>query len=579
MRRRLATIVGGVAGVYWTLAGYSLPAQTGPTPSVHAPLTPLAARQWECEAELALQADPVTYPYSIRPLMQQGVLELRGYVPSLAVKERAVSLVQSAVPVPVADRLKVFAQVAGPMTTRSADPLAQARARLSHAGLAPGATVTVDQAEDGLLVLRGQVATLEQKMALTKSLRGLPGCVAVRNEVTVTARESAPEKTVAFPPAPALPPLAGWQSVPQRVDSRPSTAAATEHTHQEGASAGSGTGHVIEAKASAKHEVNSLTQPVGEQVKSKGEAASFAQIRTAADKGASANAQSVRPPEARMPGIGGAATQSAQLAPIPEPPMPPSAPAQVRQATGEVAAQRGSNPGSVSLDRARDGGAVDKPSVTGTPARVEFEPDSVSVGRPASVTQQSAPVTQRSVTGPPRMVAGATAYVRPDGSQEGAKLPQSVSASASANRGPQSVSPMTSRWPGMRADREYPATPMSQMPASVGSATTGVSARPSVGAPATVTFDDEPSVRSGAVRDTKAVPVRPPAASYQNLELQVKVATGNAIRDVRVIFTGPEQVTIYGRVRAGMDRDWLQRQISRIPAFVNCQVRLELTED
>src|SRR6478735_2309974 len=61
------------------------------------------ARDCEIQVELALLADPLTFPYAIKTQFASAGLVLRGYVPNPTVKERAVTLARGIVPLEVVD--------------------------------------------------------------------------------------------------------------------------------------------------------------------------------------------------------------------------------------------------------------------------------------------------------------------------------------------------------------------------------------------------------------------------------------------------------------------------------------------
>src|SRR5262249_25179711 len=83
----------------------SASAQTASGP--RAPITEDPNRIREIRVELAWFGDPITFPCQLGACVQKGVLELRGYVPSTAIRERAVKLARQVCSLSVIDHLQV----------------------------------------------------------------------------------------------------------------------------------------------------------------------------------------------------------------------------------------------------------------------------------------------------------------------------------------------------------------------------------------------------------------------------------------------------------------------------------------
>src|SRR5713226_4480968 len=84
--------------------------QSAPPP---APIAEQGHRISEIRVELAWLGDPITFPCQLGASVQKGVVELRGYVPSTAVRERAVKLARQVCPLPVIDHLQIHPGAAG----------------------------------------------------------------------------------------------------------------------------------------------------------------------------------------------------------------------------------------------------------------------------------------------------------------------------------------------------------------------------------------------------------------------------------------------------------------------------------
>src|SRR5947209_11272177 len=70
------------------------------------------ARTLEIQVELAWLADPATFPYFLEAHIKGANLEVRGYVPSKAVRDQALNLAKIQCPMPVVDSLKEHTSLA-----------------------------------------------------------------------------------------------------------------------------------------------------------------------------------------------------------------------------------------------------------------------------------------------------------------------------------------------------------------------------------------------------------------------------------------------------------------------------------
>src|SRR5436309_269817 len=70
------------------------------------PAQPDPRRATEVNVEVAWLADPVTFPYYLEAHVAGSQLEVRGYVPSKAVREQALRIAQVYSSLPVADSMK-----------------------------------------------------------------------------------------------------------------------------------------------------------------------------------------------------------------------------------------------------------------------------------------------------------------------------------------------------------------------------------------------------------------------------------------------------------------------------------------
>jgi len=180
------------AGLLFTAGSLGLLSSVGAAPPQPAgvrlvgPLkaTPGQLRLEAMKVEMAWLADMATYGLPLEVHVQGDALCACGRVPDEAGRQLVMEVARQACCVPVADGLTVAQRGAA----RPADPKAleaAARAALRQ-HLAEGVALTASADEHGMVTVRGEVATVEDKLAASQCLKGLAGCTAVTNAVAVT---------------------------------------------------------------------------------------------------------------------------------------------------------------------------------------------------------------------------------------------------------------------------------------------------------------------------------------------------------------------------------------------------------
>ncbi len=171
-------------------------------------------RLLEIAVELGWLADPVTFPHPLAAHINGRALEIRGVVPSAAARERAARVALQQCPFTLLDHVRVQP---GPLPKASGVSINQlhgaatATIRKNFPRLASG--IAVQARAFGQVVLGGTIPSYEEKLAVSQSLRQLPGCTSVINELKVaSAAPAAPSWQAAAPKAPA--PSAGSPSRP-----------------------------------------------------------------------------------------------------------------------------------------------------------------------------------------------------------------------------------------------------------------------------------------------------------------------------------------------------------------------------
>ena len=130
----------------------------------------IKGHEWEVQVELALLADPLTFPYAIKTQFASAGLVLRGYVPNPTVKERAVTLARGIIPLEVVDRMVVHAAVTMPPPGQTFAVEEARRLRRVHADL--GNNLDVTKTTDGRITLAGMASSLDEKLEFSRCLRG-----------------------------------------------------------------------------------------------------------------------------------------------------------------------------------------------------------------------------------------------------------------------------------------------------------------------------------------------------------------------------------------------------------------------
>jgi osmotically-inducible protein OsmY len=156
----------------------------------------------EMQIELAWLTDPITFPYDLKARIKDGQLRVLGNVASQAVRDRALLLAGQYSTIPVLDKMQVQPNLANKIEEVSAAELQQSvmQALVSEIG------VTANQFEvkahsSGQVSIAGSVSTLEAKLAVSQSLRGVKGCVCVVNLLTVADRSAQPTIIASTEPA------------------------------------------------------------------------------------------------------------------------------------------------------------------------------------------------------------------------------------------------------------------------------------------------------------------------------------------------------------------------------------------
>jgi hypothetical protein len=183
-RAGLALVAAGTLGIVLP-AGAQAPSDL-PGRLAGAPLAPGHGRLLEIGVELALMADPCTFPYRFGPHARGDRLELRGFVPDEVVHQRALTIATESSALPVLDALCVHPARAQASSEVPPDQLQSAAAlALQEAFPEHGRRFAVRARGDGEVTVSGPVSSCEEKVAVSHCLRTVRGCTAVNNLLNV----------------------------------------------------------------------------------------------------------------------------------------------------------------------------------------------------------------------------------------------------------------------------------------------------------------------------------------------------------------------------------------------------------
>ncbi len=140
----------------------------------------------EMKVELALLADRDLFPHSLGVFAAGNALELCGFVPNEAVKQRALALARRSTFLTVRDVMKVHNSPSTPPPKRAESALKQEAAELLERNLGdPAKQITLNVRPNGLIAAAGPIDSLENKLAVSRLFREVSGCTGVVNELIV----------------------------------------------------------------------------------------------------------------------------------------------------------------------------------------------------------------------------------------------------------------------------------------------------------------------------------------------------------------------------------------------------------
>jgi len=193
LRRTARVLVAAVA------LGLARPALSSPDSTLSAPtrqpareagqspLSPAQMRWLEIQVELAWLADDITCPCPLKVTVQNGQILVEGTAPSEPARARALQLARQYGVIPLRDGIRIQPNPEEPAATAARAPLQEAAITLLNRRMGPrAASLEIGALDPVHLYIGGSVTSFQEKLSISRLLKQVPGCQAVRNDLQVT---------------------------------------------------------------------------------------------------------------------------------------------------------------------------------------------------------------------------------------------------------------------------------------------------------------------------------------------------------------------------------------------------------
>jgi hypothetical protein len=157
------------------------------------PATPANAQQaaWTqgmILAELAWLGNPATFHEHLRAVQVGDCLEIHGAVSNESTRNLAMKLAREASHMTIVDHMQIALAPVAPVPARSLNMVYRDSVQtLYHSCPQLSRSLTVSTQDQGEVLVRGEVATLEDRLAISRALKSVAGCNCVRNQVRARA--------------------------------------------------------------------------------------------------------------------------------------------------------------------------------------------------------------------------------------------------------------------------------------------------------------------------------------------------------------------------------------------------------
>ncbi|MCC6420496.1 MAG: BON domain-containing protein [Gemmataceae bacterium] len=560
-------------------------------------------RLLEIAVELGWLADPVTFPHPLAAHINGRALEIRGVVPSAAARERAARVALQQCPFTLLDHVRVQP---GPLPKASGVSINQlhgaatATIRKNFPRLASG--IAVQARAFGQVVLGGTIPSYEEKLAVSQSLRQLPGCTSVINELKVaSAAPAAPSWQAAAPKAPA--PSAGSPSRP--VASAPALVPPSVPPPPRPVAPASAAQPTSPQPASAATPTRSPWQAVPTPPRTDTQATPYGQVRAPSTTEARPAPRTTLPTPgaAKQPAYHASAPTTPESPLVPPPPRPILPASRVAAAAPKAGTQT-SPYGSVATSGATETRPAPRPipPVPATPGQSPFAPIPVKSASATGAAQPALALPKNSVQASARTPAGEypSPYGGPPRPTTQAALPpvsarplQSAAPAPTTSSATGKVVTANARPTDLRSGVRQAGTPPA--PKSPGTPyavpgepyeTTGVvvvgDARALLQRPAVVPTVPAPASLP-AVTQASAVPSPAPAPTASPTEPEVRLRrailkrlVGTAAREVDIAFHPNRRVVVQLRTPSKAEADRIAGLILGMPELRSYEPDLQI---
>ncbi len=155
----------------------------------------------EMQVELAWLESPLTFHLDLVAHVANHALEVSGSVPSQDVKETALNLARRRISLPISDLVTINPSSVSPVSKVPVDVMTE-RVRQALADVSNQIIgLKIMARDDGQVIIRGVVKSLEGKLTVSRKLRKVDGCSAAANQLLLpfAPHDEVPTTTTAKP--------------------------------------------------------------------------------------------------------------------------------------------------------------------------------------------------------------------------------------------------------------------------------------------------------------------------------------------------------------------------------------------
>src|SRR5262249_8028987 len=142
------------------------------------------ARMVQTRVMLALAADPVACRYPLKARASEAVVEVSGTVPNSNIRAHVLNIAERVSKMSITDGLRIQPGATPGVPVRPPEQLTkEVEGALAQQRFIQD--LKVQAHANGLVTVQGTVPSLDHQLAVSQSVRGVSGCTAVDNQLTV----------------------------------------------------------------------------------------------------------------------------------------------------------------------------------------------------------------------------------------------------------------------------------------------------------------------------------------------------------------------------------------------------------